>query len=131
VDKHHLGTLAIDTGITQASSFVSEVTLDKTSIIEALSEESRTSVTEDSNITTHLQESEASSNEFIVDPKAPFQRSVIHSGGHPQSRRKRRNTGNSDYDLTQQSKPQLSEHSGLSHRFNDQALEPEPEPGGQ
>ena len=48
VDKHHLGTLAIDAGITQASSFVSEATLDKTSMIEALSKESRTSVTEDS-----------------------------------------------------------------------------------
>jgi hypothetical protein len=76
VDEHHIRTLAIGAGIIQASSFVSESTLDEISMIEALSEESRTLVTEDFNKTTPLQESEVSSDELMVDLKAPFQRSV-------------------------------------------------------
>ena len=38
VDEHHIVTLAIDAGITPASSFVSEATLDGISTIEALSQ---------------------------------------------------------------------------------------------
>src|SRR5271156_6090562 len=56
-------TLAADASFGQASSFASEATLDGTYTIEALSQESRTSLTEDSNTTTHLQKSETSSGE--------------------------------------------------------------------
>lgn len=114
VDEHHIGALAIGAGIIQASSFVSESTRDEIYIIETLSEESRTLVAEDFNTTTPLQESEVSSDELMVDLKAPFQRSVMHSSGLLQSRRKRRNAGNSDYDLTQRSERLLSKHSRLS-----------------
>ena len=97
------GTLTIDASFAQASSIASEATLDGTYTIEALSEESRTALTEDSNTITHFQESQTSSGEPAVDYRAPVKRSSEHLKGSPQSRRKRRNAGDSDYELSQRS----------------------------
>lgn len=80
-------TLAIDANFGQASSFASEATLDGTYTIEALSQESETSLTEDSNA-THLQKFETSSGEPSVDHRAPVKRSSECSKGSPQSQRK-------------------------------------------
>jgi hypothetical protein len=60
-------------------------------MIEALSQESRTSLTEDSNIITHLQKSETSLGEPSVDYRPLIKRSSEHSKGSPKSQRKRRN----------------------------------------
>lgn len=122
VDEYHTATLAIDASFTQASSFASEATSGETYTIEALTEESRTSLTEDSTITTHLQTSDASSGEPLVDYRASVKRSSERSKGTPQSRRKRRNAGDSDYDLSQQSELQPSETSGLSQQFENQVF---------
>jgi hypothetical protein len=54
VDEHRAGTFAIDTNVTQASGFESEATSDGMYTIEALTKESRTSLTEESNSTTYL-----------------------------------------------------------------------------
>jgi hypothetical protein len=105
------GTLAVDASFGQASSFASEATLDGIYTIEALSQESRTPLTEDSNTTTRLQKSETSSGEPSVDYRPPVRR---HSKGSPKSQRKRRNAGGSDCELSQQSELQSSEPSGLS-----------------
>lgn len=126
VDEHHVGTLAIDAGITPASSFVSEATLDGTSTIEALSQESRIPQTEDSNTTTH-QESETSSIELSVERRAPVKRSNKQPRRSPQSRRKRLNAGDSDYDLFRESELQPSEPSGVSQQFEKQVLRQEPQ----
>jgi hypothetical protein len=126
VSECQAGTLAIDASFAQASSFASEATLDGTYTIEALSEESRTLLTEDSNTTTHLQKSKTSSGEPTLDYRAPVKRSGEHSKGSSQSQRKRRNAGDSDYELSQQSELQSSEPSGLSQQFENQALEQEP-----
>ncbi|KAL9034871.1 MAG: hypothetical protein Q9180_005169 [Flavoplaca navasiana] len=83
VDGYHTATLAVDASITQASSFASEATSDETYTIEALTEESRTSLTEDSTITTHLQTSAASSGEPSVDYRASVKRSSERSKGTP------------------------------------------------
>ncbi len=116
VDIHHT---AADPGFPQASSPASDAISDGTYTIEAPTEECRTSLTEDSNTTTHLQDLEAS----LVDHGAQVKRSREHARGSPQSRRKRRNAGDSNYDLrSQQSEPQLSTLSGLSQRFEDQVL---------
>ncbi len=102
------GTLAINASFVQASSFASEATLDGTHTIESLGEESRTSLTDDSNTTTHRQESETSSGEPTVDYRTPVKRASEHSKGSSQSRRKRRNADDSDYEVSQQSELQSS-----------------------
>lgn len=107
----------------QTSSFLSEVILDRTYTIEALSEESRTSLTKDSNLTTLLQTSEASLGEPVENYRPP----VKHSGEHSKSsRRKRRNAGDSDYELSQQSGLQESQSSGFSEHFESYILRQEP-----
>ncbi|KAL9127755.1 MAG: hypothetical protein Q9175_007672 [Cornicularia normoerica] len=123
VDEHHAGPLAIDASFRQASTFASEATSDGTYTIEALSEESRTSLTEDTNTTTHVQTPEVSSGE----PSVEYRTSVKRSKGSPQSQRKRRNAGDSDYGLSQQSELQPPEPSGLSQQFENQVLGQEPE----
>ena len=95
VDDYRAGTLAINANFTQAYNFASEATSDGTYTIEALTEESRISLTEESNTTTHLQTSEASSGEPSVDYRASVKRSSERSKGSPQSQRKRLNTGDS------------------------------------
>ena len=101
VDEDRAGTLAIDTSFSQASSFASEATSDVTYTIEALTEESRTSRTEESN--TNTQTSEASSGEPLVDHRASGKRSSELLKSPPPPQRKRRNAGDSDFDLSQQS----------------------------
>jgi hypothetical protein len=127
VDEYHARTLAIDASFAQASSFASEATSDGTYTIEALSEESRTSLTKDSNSTNHLQTSEASSGEPLMDYRASAKRSNERSKGSPMSQRKRRDAGDSDYDLSQQSEIPPSEPSGLSQQFENQVLAQEPD----
>jgi hypothetical protein len=73
------GTLAVDASFGQASSFASEATLGGIYTIEALNQEPRTSLTEDSNTNTRLQKSEASSGEPSVDYRPPVRRSSEHS----------------------------------------------------
>lgn len=62
VDEHHTGMLAIDASLAQASIFPSEATSDETYTIEALGEDFTT--------TTHLQMSDTSSGEPLVDYRA-------------------------------------------------------------
>lgn len=123
VNKDRAGTLATDTSFAQASSFASEATLDVTTI-EALTEESRTSRNEESN--TNTLTSEASSGEPSVDHRASVKRSSKLLTSPHQPQRKRRNAGDSDHDLSQQSGLQPSESTGLSQRFGNQFLEQEP-----
>jgi len=124
VDEHHVETLAIDIDITPASSFVSEATLDGTSTIEALSQESRIPQIEDSNTTTH-QESKTSSIELSIKRRAPIKRSNKQSRRSPQSRRKRLDAGDSDYDLFRESELQPSKPFGVSQQFEKQVLRQE------
>jgi len=126
VDEHHVGTLTINAGITPASSFISEATLDGTSMIEALSQESQITQTEDSNTTTH-QGSETSSIELSVERRAPVKRSNKQPRRSPQSQRKRLNAGDSDYNLFQESELQPSEPSRASQQFEKQVLRQEPQ----
>lgn len=53
-DKCQARTLAINASFGQASNVASEATLNGTYTIEALSQESHTSLTKDSNTTTHI-----------------------------------------------------------------------------
>ena len=122
VDEDRAGTLAIDTSFAQASSFASEATSEVTTI-EALTKESRTSRTEESNTNTLM--SEASSGEPSVDHRASAKRSSELLKSPPRPQRKRRNARDSDYDLPQQSGLQPSGSSGLSQRFGNQFLEQE------
>jgi hypothetical protein len=80
------------------------------------------SLTEDSNTTTRLQKSETSSGEPSVNYRPPVRRSSEHSKGSLKSQRKRRNAGDSDCELSQQSELQSSEPSGLSQQLENQIL---------
>jgi hypothetical protein len=85
------------------------------------------SLTEDSNTTTRLQKSETSSGEPSVNYRPPVRRSSGHSKGSLKSQRKRRNAGDSDCELSQQSELQSSEPSGLSQQLENQILVEEPD----
>jgi hypothetical protein len=89
------GTLAVDASPGQASSFASEATLEED---YTLSQESRNLLSEDSNTTTNLQESETSSDELSFNYRLPVKRSSELSKRSRQSRRKRRNAGESNED---------------------------------
>jgi len=89
------GTLAVDASPGQASSFASDATLEED---YTLSQESRDLLSEDSNTTTNLQESETSSGELSFNYRLPVKRSSKHSKRSRQSQRKRRNTGESNKD---------------------------------
>ncbi|MCJ1465175.1 hypothetical protein MMC07_003791 [Pseudocyphellaria aurata] len=95
VDEDRAEALAIDTTFAQASSFTSEVTLDETFTIEALTEGSRTSRTEKSN--TNTQKSEASSGEPSEDYTASVKRSSDLLKSSPRPQRKRRNAGDQQH----------------------------------
>ena len=62
-----------------------------------------------------------------MDYRTPVKRPSEHSKGSPQSRQKRRNAGDSDYELSQQSELQSSGPSGLSQQFDNQVLGQEPD----
>ena len=109
VDKCHPETLAVESSFIHASSFISDTTSDATSTIGAPSEESRISLARDSNITNQLQTPEISSGETAENNNAPVKRSIEHSKGFQQ---KRRNAGNSDYELSHQSELHGSRSSG-------------------
>ena len=125
VDERRAGTFAIDAIITQASSFESEATSDGVHTVKALTEDSRSSLTEESNATTHLH-TETSSGGFLVEYGGSVKRSRPRSYGTLQSQQKRQNASDSDCDLSQQPELQPSEPSGLSQKFEIQALEQEP-----
>ena len=126
VGEDDAGTLAINTSFARASSFVSEATSDGIHSIQALTEESRTSLTEESNTTTQLRTSEASSGEPSIGFRASIKRSSEQSNEVSQSRRKRLNAGDSNYDRSKQSEPKSSEPSGISQQFENQALQQRP-----
>ena len=73
------GALAVDESFGLVSSFVSEASLDELYTIEAVSQESRTSPNEGSNITANLQESETSTDELLSDFRLPAKRFSRHS----------------------------------------------------
>lgn len=73
------GALAVDESFGLVSSFVSEASLDELCTIEAISQESRTSPNEGSNITANLQESETSTDELLSDFRLPAKRFSRHS----------------------------------------------------
>jgi hypothetical protein len=123
VEERRAETFAIDTIVSQATSFESEATSDGPHTIKALTEQSRSSPTEESNTTADLHTSEASSGEFLANDRASVKRSRPLSHGTLQSQQKRHNASDSDYDLSQQPELQPSEPSGLSQQLEIQALE--------
>jgi hypothetical protein len=102
------------------------VSLDRPLTIKALTDESRSSLAKESNTTTHLHISRASSGDFLADSRASVKRSRPLSRGTLQSQEKRHNASDSDYETSQQPDLQPSEHSGLSQQFDNQALQQEP-----
>jgi hypothetical protein len=92
--------LTPDASFGQVYSFTSEPTMDDTytTTTEVLSQESRTLPTDDSNSTSHLQESETSSIELSLDDGLPAKRSGKHSKQSFQNQRKRHNAGESNDD---------------------------------
>ncbi len=86
---------AVDSSFGLASSFASEASLDEPYTIEPLSQETRTSLNEDSNTTANHQESETSTDELGLDYRLPAKRSSRDSKRSHQSQRKRRNAGES------------------------------------
>ena len=90
VGEYQADSLAMNQ-IFEVPSFASENTLDGTYTIEALSQESQPLLTEDSNTTTDLHESENSSAELLLDHMSP----VKHLKG---PKRRRSIASGSDYD---------------------------------
>ena len=74
-----VGTLAADASFGGVSSFTTEASLDEAYTIEALSQESQTSLNEGSDITADLQDPETSTDELASDYKVPAKRSSRHS----------------------------------------------------
>jgi hypothetical protein len=79
-------------GISVASSFATEAS-EEPYTIEPFSQESRTSLNEDSLTTGDFQESETSTDEHALDYRLPAKRSVRHRKPSLQPQRKRRNAG--------------------------------------
>jgi hypothetical protein len=92
------GTIAVDASFGEATSFASEATLHGTYTTEVLSQASQTLLTEDSNTTTGLHESEISLGEPSLDHRLPVTRSNKHPKRSHQSQRKRQYAGDSEYD---------------------------------
>ena len=91
VNERHARTSAIDANLAQASGFTNGATLNGTYTIEAPTEESQTSRTEEFNSTA--QASGASVVEPSVGHRASVKRSSERSKGSLQSQRKRRKAG--------------------------------------
>jgi hypothetical protein len=79
VNDSQVGTLAVDASFGGISSFTTEASLDEAYTIEALSQESRTSLNE---------ESETSTDELASDYKVPAKRSSRHPKRSHQPQRK-------------------------------------------
>jgi hypothetical protein len=75
--------------------FASEAEAEEPYAIEPLSEQSRTSLNEDSQTTNDLQESETSTEEVAQDKRVPRKRPSRHPRPSVRRRRKRRNAGES------------------------------------
>jgi len=89
------GASAVNSSFGPVSSFASEASLDEPYTIEPLSQESRTSLNEDSNTAANPQESEISTDELRLDYRLPAKRSSRDSKRSHQSQRKRRNASES------------------------------------
>ncbi|KAI9889132.1 MAG: hypothetical protein M1814_005794 [Vezdaea aestivalis] len=98
VNEVRTGTLAIDPSFVQASSSAGEATSDGTHTIEALTEQIRTRAPEN----------------LTQTPRRL---------GHRPLKRRRLNTGDSDYDQSRQSGLQQSGSSGLSRQLENQDIE--------
>lgn len=75
MDKRRARIFAVNVIITRASSFKSEAILDRVYTVKALTEDSRSSLTEESNATTHLHTSKTSLGRFLADYRGSVKRS--------------------------------------------------------
>lgn len=87
-NNSQVGTLVVDESFGGVSSFTTEASLDKTSTIEAPSQESQTSLNEGSNVTADLQEPETSTDELASDYNVPAKRPSKHPKRSHQPQRK-------------------------------------------
>ena len=90
VNDSQIETLAVDASFGGVSSFTTEASLDETYTIEALSQESQTSLNEGPNITADPPESETSADELALDYSLPAKRLRRHSKQSHQPQQKRR-----------------------------------------
>jgi ERCC4-type nuclease len=79
VNDSQIRTLAVNASFGGISSFTTEDSLDEAYTIEALSQESRTSLNEGSNITADPPESKTSMDELAIDYRLPTKRLRRHS----------------------------------------------------
>ncbi|ERF69373.1 hypothetical protein EPUS_08645 [Endocarpon pusillum Z07020] len=79
VNDSQVGTLAVDASFGGISSFTTEDSLDEAYMIEALSQESRTSLDEGSNIATDPPESETSTDKLTINYSLTAKRLKRHS----------------------------------------------------
>ncbi len=95
VSERQPATLTASTSFEEATSFISEATLDGNHMLEALGPEFQASSTEASNTTVKLQESAPSLEELPSNDRVPTKRSNRNSTSH-QTQRKRHIAGDSD-----------------------------------
>ena len=86
-NDNQVGSL-VGASIDEVSSFATEALLDGASTIEALSQESQTSLAEGSNFAADLPKSETSADELAADDQVSVERSSTHSKRSHQPQRK-------------------------------------------
>ena len=79
VNDSQTGILAVDAGFSRVSSFTASASVDEIDTIQALSQESQTSLNKDSNTTADRSESETSTDELARDYTLPAKRLKSHS----------------------------------------------------